>query len=116
MRAAAVLDDATDKHPVTPGAILPAREQLGELLLELKQPAAALREFETSLRSTPNRFNGLYGAARAAALAGDRKRAEGYYQQLVALCSHAATDRPELKDAKEFLAGGGAKASQMRAR
>ena len=65
MRAAAELDDATDKHPVTPGAILPAREQLGELLLELKQPVAALQEFETSLRSAPNRFNGLYGAARA---------------------------------------------------
>ena len=66
MRAAADLDDATDKHPVTPGAILPAREQLGELLLELKQPAAALQEFETSLQRAPNRFNGLYGAARAA--------------------------------------------------
>jgi tetratricopeptide (TPR) repeat protein len=110
MRAAAELDDATEKHPVTPGAILPAREQLGELLLELKQPAAALREFETSLRSTPNRFNGLYGAARAAALAGDGKRAEGYYKQLVTLCSHADTDRPEIQEAKEFLAGGGADA------
>src|SRR5882672_3547624 len=66
VRAAADLDDATEKHPVTPGAILPAREQLGELLLELKQPTAALQEFETSLRSAPNRFNGLYGAARAA--------------------------------------------------
>jgi tetratricopeptide (TPR) repeat protein len=59
MRAAAELDDATEKHPVTPGTLLPAREQLGELLLELKQPAAALQEFETSLRSAPNRFNGL---------------------------------------------------------
>jgi tetratricopeptide (TPR) repeat protein len=52
MRAAADLDDATDKHSVTPGAILPAREQLGELLLELKQPAAALEAFETALRNT----------------------------------------------------------------
>jgi len=57
MRAVAELDDATDKHPVTPGALIPVREQLGELLLELKQPAAALKEFETSLRSAPNRFN-----------------------------------------------------------
>jgi tetratricopeptide (TPR) repeat protein len=114
MRAAAELDDATEKHPVTPGAILPAREQLGELLLELKQPAAALREFEASLRNAPNRFNGLYGAARAAALAGDRKRAEGFYKQLVALCRDADTDRHELQEAKEFLAGGGMKASQMR--
>lgn len=103
MRAAAELDDATDKHPVTPGALLPAREQLGELLLELKQPAEALNEFETSLRDAPGRFNGLYGAARAAALAGDRKRAEGFYKQLIALCSHADTDRPELMEAKAFL-------------
>ncbi len=103
MRGAAELDDATDKHPVTPGAILPAREQLGELLLELKQPAAALREFEASLRNAPKRFNGLYGAARAGALAGDRKRAAGYYKQLLALCSHADTARPELEEAKEFL-------------
>lgn len=106
MRAAAELDDATEKHPVTPGALLPAREQLGELLLELKQPADALHEFETSFRTTPNRFNGLYGAARAAALAGERKRAEGFYQQLVALCLHADTDRPELLEAKAFLNGG----------
>jgi predicted Zn-dependent protease len=112
MRAAAELDDATEKHPVTPGALLPAREQLGELLLELKQPADALREFESSFRATPNRFNGLYGAARAAALAGDRKKAEGFYKQLVALCSHAETDRPELAEAKAFLAGGGAKAAR----
>jgi tetratricopeptide (TPR) repeat protein len=103
MRAAAELDDATDKHPVTPGAILPAREQLGELLLELKQPAAALREFEASLLNAPKRFNGLYGAARAATLAGDRKRAEDYYRQLVALCSHADTVRPEMEEAKAYL-------------
>jgi hypothetical protein len=114
MRAAAELDDATEKHPVTPGALLPAREQLGELLLELKQPADALKEFETSFRTTPNRFNGLYGAARAAALAGDRKKAEGYYRQLVELCRHADADRPELAEAKAFLAGGGLKASQNR--
>lgn len=103
MRAAAELDDSTEKHPVTPGALLPAREQLGELLLELKEPAEALREFETSLQSTPKRFNGLYGAARAAALAGDRKRAETHYKQLVALCAHADADRPELSEAKAFL-------------
>lgn len=104
MRAVADLDDATDKHPVTPGAILPAREQLGELLLELKQPAAALQEFEVSLRSTPERFNGLYGAARAASLAADQKKARSYYQKLVALTQHADTQRPEIDEAKEFLA------------
>ena len=116
MRAAADLDDATEKHPVTPGALLPARELLGELLLELKQPAAALLEFEASLQRTPNRFNGVYGAANAAALAGDRKRAEGYYKQLLALSQHADSDRPELAKAKEFLAGASLKAAQTRAK
>jgi tetratricopeptide (TPR) repeat protein len=104
MRAVADLDDATDKHPVTPGAILPAREQLGELLLELKQPSAALQEFETSLRSTPGRFNGIYGAARAANLAADQKKARSYYEKLVALTQQADTPRPEINEAKAFLA------------
>jgi hypothetical protein len=114
MRAAAELDDATEKHPVTPGTLLPAREQLGELLLELKQPAAALQEFETSLRSSPNRFNGLYGAARAAKLAADRKRARTYYTKLMALCRHADSLRPEIEEAKAFLAGKGERLSRVR--
>ncbi len=105
MRAAAELDDATEKHPVTPGTLLPAREQLGELLLELKQPAAALREFETSLRSAPNRFNGLYGAARAASQAADPKMAKTYYGKLVALGRYADSTRAEIEEAKKFLAG-----------
>lgn len=104
MRAAADLDDATEKHPVTPGALLPAREQLGELLLELNQPAAALQEFETSLRNAPNRFNGLYGAARAARLAADRKKAKTYYEKLVVLSQLSDNARPEIKEAKQFLA------------
>jgi tetratricopeptide (TPR) repeat protein len=118
MRAAAELDDATDKHPVTPGAILPAREQLGELLLEIKQPLAALKEFETSLEQAPNRFNGLYGAARAARLAADQsqlaadqKRAKAYYEKLVALCRESDSIRPEIEEAKAFLAGGSVKHS-----
>src|SRR5688572_1901536 len=104
MRAAADLDDATDKHPVTPGSVLPAREQLGELLLELKQPSAALAEFELSLRSTPERFNGLYGAARAANLASDHKKARSYYQKLIALTRQSDSPRPEINEAKAFLA------------
>lgn len=107
MRAAADLDDATEKHPVTPGALLPAREQLGELLLELQQPAAAMREFETSLRIAPNRFNGLYGAARAARLTGDRKSAKTYYGKIMTLCRQADSFRPEIEEAKAFLAGAG---------
>ena len=104
MKAAADVDDATDKHPVTPGSILPAREQLGELLLELKKPVEALHEFEVSLRVAPNRFNGLYGAARAARQASDEKTARLYFSKLVELCRHADAARPELEEAKEFVA------------
>lgn len=112
MRAAAELDDATDKHSVTPGAILPAREQLGELLLELKQPTAALQEFETSLQRAPNRFIGLYGAARAARLVADQsglpadqRKAKTYYGQVLSLAREADTVRPEIEEAKAFLSG-----------
>jgi len=104
MREAAELDDATEKHPVTPGNLLPAREQLGELLLELKQPAAALVEFESSLSRAPNRFNGLVGAARSARLAGDNTRAQSYYEKLTAVSRYADAVRPELQEAKTFLA------------
>lgn len=105
MSAAAELDDSTEKHPVTPGGVLPAREQLGELLLELKLPLEALQAFEASLRSAPNRFNGLYGAARAAELAADQKRAKTYYEKLMTLCRQADSGRPEIEEAKAFLAG-----------
>jgi tetratricopeptide (TPR) repeat protein len=105
MRAAADLDDATDKHPVTPGSVVPAREQLGELLLELKQPDEALVAFETALQSAPNRFNGLYGSARAARLASNRGKAKIYYAKLIELCRHSDTFRPEIAEAKKFLAG-----------
>jgi tetratricopeptide (TPR) repeat protein len=104
MRAAAELEASTDKSPVTPGAVLPARELLGDLLLELNQPAEALKEYEASLRDAPNRFNGLYGAARAAELAGAQAKARTYYQKLLTLCSNAEGDRAELQQAKDFVA------------
>ena len=105
MRLAAELDDATEKHPVTPGSIMPAREQLGELLFELKQPAAAMAEFESALRRTPNRFNAVYGAARSAKLMGDLKRASAHYRDLVNISPLADSPRPEIQEAKEFLNG-----------
>ncbi|MCL4860198.1 MAG: hypothetical protein KJZ93_12355 [Caldilineaceae bacterium] len=104
MRQAATLEDATEKHPVTPGPIVPAHELLGEMLLELGQPQAALEEFEISQRIEPNRFRGLYGAARAAELAGEMEKARSYYEQLVALGAQADSERPETADAKTFLA------------
>jgi tetratricopeptide (TPR) repeat protein len=104
MRSAADLEDTTEKHPVTPGAILPARELLGELLLELREPRQALKEFEASLLVSPNRFNGLYGAAKAAELSGDRQKAATFYAKLTALAEQSDGQRPELQAAKVFLA------------
>ncbi|MEP7270991.1 MAG: hypothetical protein ABI882_05780 [Acidobacteriota bacterium] len=103
-RAAADLESSTEKHPVTPGAIIPARELLGELLLELNQPGPALTEFEKALGDSPNRFNGIYGAGRAAELSGDSSKAKTYYTKLVDLCKGAEFNRAELQKAKAFLA------------
>jgi hypothetical protein len=100
MRAAADLDDATEKHPVTPGAILPAREQLGELLVELDQPGAALAEFEASLKRAPKRLAGLYGAARAARLAGDEAKAKTYFAELAEVTKASDGSRSEVKEAR----------------
>jgi hypothetical protein len=104
MRSAADLEASSEKHPVTPGPIIPARELLGDMLTEMDQPAQALREFESSLHNSPNRFNGLYGAARAAQLAGDRNKARAYYAKIVTLSAHADSARTELQKAREFLA------------
>ncbi|OLE39941.1 MAG: hypothetical protein AUG00_00030 [Candidatus Rokubacteria bacterium 13_1_20CM_2_70_7] len=103
MRTAAEREEATEKHPVTPGPILPARELLGDMLLDLGQPAQALKEFEVSHRVEPNRFQGLAGAARAAESAGDAAKARTYYTQLVALAAKADSERPEVQRAKAFL-------------
>jgi tetratricopeptide (TPR) repeat protein len=103
MREGADMEDASEKHPVTPGHVLPARELLGEMLLELKQPLLALKEFEASHKLEPNRFRGLYGAARAAAQSGDTAKAKTYYEKLVVLSQNADTERPEIKEAKAFL-------------
>ena len=104
MRSAAELEDSTEKHPVTPAPLVPARELLGEMLLELNQPAEALIAFEVSSGRDPSRFNGLFGAARAAELSGDRAKARTFYGKLVALCDRADTERPELRQAKAALA------------
>ncbi|HET6372150.1 MAG TPA: hypothetical protein VFG76_02510 [Candidatus Polarisedimenticolia bacterium] len=93
MRSAADLEDGTDKHPVTPGSILPAREQLADLLVELGQPAAALVEYETSLRSAPARFNSYDGAARAAERAGQKEKAKELRDRLLALCGGTVPPR-----------------------
>ena len=103
MRAAADLEDRNEKHIVTPGRVVPARELLGELLLEVKQPAAALKEFEQSQVREPNRLRSYAGAAAAAASAGDRDKARQLYAKLIELTRDADTALPEIARAKSYL-------------
>ncbi|OLC32401.1 MAG: hypothetical protein AUH81_16285 [Candidatus Rokubacteria bacterium 13_1_40CM_4_69_5] len=103
MRAAADGEDGSVKHVAMENRLYPMRELLGELLLLMGQAAPALREYEASLKETPNRYRGLYGAGRAAEAAGDRQKAAGYFEKLVALSKNADTARPELARAKAFL-------------
>ncbi len=103
MRSAADMEDKSEKHIVTPARLLPARELLGELLLELKRPADALKEFETSQQREPDRFRGIYGAAQAAAQGGDIAKAKRYFARLVEIAGQG-TGRPELAKARAFLA------------
>jgi hypothetical protein len=104
MGAAADGEDGSVKHVAMENRLYPMRELFAELLLETGQPAPALPEFEASLKENPNRYRGLYGAARAAEAAGDRQKAETYYAKFVAVSAKADTDRPEIAQAKTFLA------------
>jgi tetratricopeptide (TPR) repeat protein len=101
MRAAAELEAGTEKNAITPGPLTPARELLGDLLLELKRPSEALKEFEATLTKEPNRFRSLYGAAEAAKLGGDRQTAQKYFRELLKVAERADTPgRPELAEAR----------------
>lgn len=103
MQNAADLEDASEKHIAMENRLSPMRELLGELLLQAKEPAKALREFEASLEAVPNRYRSLAGAAKSAAAIGDKHKARAYYQKLLALCSAADTERPDLVAARRFL-------------
>jgi tetratricopeptide (TPR) repeat protein len=99
--AAADLEDHTEKHPVTPGPVLPARELLGDLLLEVGRPADARRAYEATLARSPNRARSLFGLARAAALAGDTATAREKYLEFLRLLATADGDRPEIAAARQ---------------
>lgn len=103
MKKAAELEDKTEKHPVTPSEVLPARELLGDMLLQMNQPQQALAAYEANLQKHPNRFNGIYGAGQAAEKSGNLAKAEQYYQQLLQIANTANSDRPELNTAKQFI-------------
>ena len=100
-RRAADLEASTDKHAVTPGSIVPARELLGDLLLDLRQPGPALEEYEASLAVAPNRLHGVAGAARAARASGNREKAKTYSAQLLALTSRSDPDRTDVIEARK---------------
>jgi tetratricopeptide (TPR) repeat protein len=101
---AAALEETVEKHPVTPGPILPARELQGELLLELGRPAEARQAYEATLRREPNRARALFGAARAAELAGDAPAARAHYQHLLEVMRDADSGRAEVRLAREYVA------------
>ncbi len=104
MRRAAEMEAATEKHPVTPGEVLPARELLADMFLETGGYKEAQTEYEAALERSANRFNSLYGAGRAAELLGNKSQAAFYYKQLVEVAAEADTERERLQRARAFLA------------
>jgi len=104
MQQAADLEDRSEKHIAMENRLSPMREMLGELLLASNRPAEALREFERSLRVVPNRFRSLAGAGQAAEQSGNRKLAESYYKQLLAMAVNPEGERPAITNARAFLA------------
>src|SRR3989441_6777026 len=102
MNSAAELGNGTEKSAVTPGPLAPARELLGEMLLEMREPAQALEQFEATLKKEPGRFRALYGAARAAQLKGDDEASRAYYRELLKTCERG--DKPGRKGLAEARA------------
>ena len=104
MNSAAELEDGTEKSAVTPGPLAPARELLGEMFLEMNQPAQALEQFEAALKKEPGRFRALYGAAHAAQLSGNRDTSEKYFREMLKVCSRAdKPGRSELVEAQRVI-------------
>jgi tetratricopeptide (TPR) repeat protein len=102
MRSAAELEESMDKAPVTPGAIVPARELLAQLLQAQNRPKDAFAEYEAVLKLAPNRFNALWGAASTAEAAGNTSAASKYFQKLAEI--GVGTERPELEIARKKAA------------
>ncbi len=102
MKMAVEMEDGIEKHPVTPGEVLPARELLGDMLLASKQYKDAREAYEATLVKSPNRFNSVYGAAIASEKAGDKQKAASYFKQLLKI-AEPNSDRPEMTNARSFL-------------
>ncbi len=104
LREAADHEDGTEKSAVTPGPIIPVREQLGDMLMAMKQPRAALTEYQRAIIKEPNRFRSLYAAARAAEAIKDKGTAQKYYEQLLTSANNPQGIHPETQHAKQYLA------------
>lgn len=104
-REAAELEETVEKHPVTPGPLLPARELLGDLLMEMDRPREAMEAYDATLEREPNRARALFGAARAAELAGEESVARKRYGELLELMREADPTRQEVRLARRYLAG-----------
>ncbi|MDQ5848892.1 MAG: hypothetical protein M3544_07975, partial [Pseudomonadota bacterium] len=104
MRAAADLEDGSEKHVAMENRLYPMRELLGDMLREHGEPAAALKEYEASMKAAPNRLRGYYGAAKAADESGMKKKAARYWSQLAKLTREAEGERPELVELKQHMA------------
>lgn len=104
MKKAADMESTTEKHPVTPGEVLPAGELYGDMLFKSGDYASALRQYEQALLRSPNRLNSLYGAAHAAELTGDIGKAIWYYTQFVDLTNEAEIQLDQIDHAKQYLA------------
>ena len=103
MRSAAAAEDKTEKHPVTPGVPIPARELYGILLLENGMAQEALSAFEATLKKEPNRLGAYVGAAKAAEKTGDTAKAREYYKRVVTIAADADKSRSEVGEARAFL-------------
>jgi tetratricopeptide (TPR) repeat protein len=104
MRAAADLEDGSEKHVAMENRLYPMRELLGDMLMQQGQAAVALTEYEASMKNTPARLRGFYGAAKAAQASGDKKKAAAYKTSLARLTRHADGDRAEIRELKQQLA------------
>ncbi len=105
MKLAADMEDSTEKHPVTPGEVLPARELLGDMLLQAKQNEDALNAYQMVLQKSPNRFNSLYGVVIASQKLDDKQKTVFYCKQLLTQADTVNSDRPEVVDVRSFLKG-----------
>lgn len=105
MKSAAELEDGTEKSAVTRGPLAPARELLGQMLLEMNEPARALEQFEATLKKEPRRLRSFYGAARAAQLSGRPDISQRYFREVLKVCADGdKPGRPEVQEAEQAIA------------